>query len=81
MCGKVLDKINARKNYKTNASRKVIDALKGKNMAYPKADKGNSIIILDNEDYKQKRNYWAIFKNSKNPLSKCITSFKNVLKM
>ena len=25
-----------------------------KNVVYTKADKGNSIVILDNEDYKQK---------------------------
>ena len=54
MCGKVLDKINTRKNYKTNASRKIIVALKSKNVIYTKADKGNSIVILDNEGYKQK---------------------------
>ena len=54
MCGKVLGKVNTRKNYKTNTSRKVTDALKSKNEVYTKADKSNSIAILDNEDYKQK---------------------------
>ena len=54
MCGKVLDKLTTRKNHKTNVSRKIIDTLKSKNVAYTEADKGNSIVILDNEDYKQK---------------------------
>ena len=31
-----------------------IDALNNKNVVYTKADIGNSIVILDNEDYKQK---------------------------
>ena len=43
-----------RPSHKTNVSRKIIDTLKSKNVVYTKADKGNSVVILDNEDYKQK---------------------------
>ena len=84
MCGKVLGKVNTRKNYKTNTSRKVTDALKSKNEVYTKADKSNSIAILDNEDYKQKLEelleHGQYLKIQKNPLSKCKTSVNNVLK-
>ena len=41
-------------NYRPNSSRKIIDALKSKNVVYTKADKDNSVFILDREDYKQK---------------------------
>ena len=50
----VLEKINTSRNYRPNTSRKVIDALKSKNVVYTKADKDNSIVILDKEDCKQK---------------------------
>ena len=54
MCGKVLDKMTTRKNHKTNLSRKIIDTLKSKTVVYTKADKGNSVVIFDNKNYKQK---------------------------
>ena len=84
MCGKVLEKMTPGKNHKINVNRKIIDTLKNKNVVYTKADKGNSVVILDNEDYKQKLvdllEQGQYLKIQKNPLSKCKTSVNNVLK-
>ena len=53
-------------------------------MVYTKADKGSSIVILDNEDYKLKLEellkHGQYLKIQKNPLSKWKTSLNNVLK-
>ena len=72
------------KNHKTNVNRKIIDTLKSKNVVYTKSDKGNSVMILDNEDYKQKLEdlleQGQYLKIQKNPLSKCKTSVNNILK-
>ena len=62
------------------ASTLAINTLKWKNLMYTKADKGNSIFILDKEDYTQEIEIEQYLEIKKNTLTKCKNSFHSVLR-
>ena len=82
-CEKVLRnmKLNCKSN---NIHNPTIKSLKEKPVIYTKADKGNQIVILDNDDYKNRME--KLLENEEylpvknNPLNSCVKSLNEALK-
>ncbi|KAJ9601352.1 hypothetical protein L9F63_000490, partial [Diploptera punctata] len=84
-CEKVLvDMKSNSKNKVTLKNMKILKGIKDRNVTIAKADKGNKIVILDQEDYVDRMNHLLDSKEyeeiKSNPLPKTIRTVGNTLK-